>query len=42
MSYIFEFAGNSNNSYLFKTSLGIGYEVKFIPSAYMFGDDKAP
>jgi hypothetical protein len=42
MSYIFEFAGNSNNSYLFKTSLGIGYEVKFKPSAYMLGDDKAP
>jgi hypothetical protein len=42
MSYFFEFRNNFNNSYTFETSLGIGYEVKFKPSAYMLGDDNAP
>jgi hypothetical protein len=42
MSYTFEIINNSSNSYLFKTSLGIGYEVKFKPSAYILGDDTTP
>lgn len=42
MSYSFYFEEDKNNTYAFETSLGIGYEVKFKPSAYMLGDDNAP
>jgi len=42
MSYEFEFRGNLNNSYGFETDLGIVYEVKFLPTSYLLGDETTP
>ncbi|MEZ0483100.1 DUF6169 family protein [Fibrella aquatica] len=35
-SYFYEFSGGDSNAYSFKTNLGIGYVVKFVPSDYLF------
>lgn len=35
MLYSYDFLGGKNNSYVFATSLGIVYEVKFKPSGYI-------
>lgn len=35
-SYDFIFIGGKNNSYVFKTNIGVIYEVKFKPSKYIF------
>jgi hypothetical protein len=34
--YSFEFIGGKNNSYIFQTDAGIQYEIKFVPSGYLF------
>ncbi len=41
MPYSFFFKGGSNNSYVFITKDGIGYEVIFKPTPYLFGDEKS-
>lgn len=41
-SYTFKFLGGSNHLYAFTTDEGIGYEIKFVPSAYMFEDYLEP
>jgi Family of unknown function (DUF6169) len=35
-SYEYRFIGGVNNTYAFKTDNGISYEVKFVPSGYIF------
>ncbi len=35
MSYTFSFIGGKNNSYIFETTNGIVYEIKFKPSPYL-------
>jgi hypothetical protein len=35
-SYSFEFEGGKNNSYVFKTDNEIRYEIKFVPSGYLW------
>lgn len=35
-SYKFDWVGGSNNSYFFTTADAIGYEIKFVPSDYLF------
>jgi hypothetical protein len=34
--YDFRFVSGANNSYLFDTDYGIGYEIKFVPSGYLW------
>ena len=34
--YSFEFEGGTNNSYIFKTDHEIRYEIKFVPSGYIW------
>ncbi len=41
MPYNFIFKGGLNNSYIFITSQGVGYEVIFKPTPYLFGDEKS-
>lgn len=38
-SYPFRFLGKQNNSYLFDTDFGITYEIKFVPSGYIWETD---
>lgn len=40
--YDFEFVGGANNSYSFVTSDKVRYEIRFVPSAYMFEDYREP
>ena len=35
-SYSFEFSGGKNNSFIFRTDFGLQYEIKFVPSGYIF------
>ena len=35
-SYSYEFEGGKNNSYIFKTDYEIRYEIKFVPSGYLW------
>ncbi len=37
--YSFEFEGGVNNSYIFKTDYEIRYEIKFVPSGYIWESD---
>lgn len=37
--YSFEFEGGVNNSYIFKTDYEIRYEIKFVPSGYIWETD---
>ncbi len=37
--YSFEFEGGVNNSYIFKTEYEIRYEIKFVPSGYIWETD---
>ncbi len=41
MPYSFFFKGGSNNGYVFITKDGIGYEVIFKPTPYLFGYEKS-
>jgi hypothetical protein len=34
--YEFDWVGGTSNSYFFITDNDIGYEIKFVPSAYLF------
>lgn len=36
--YPFTFLGGINHTYAFTTDDDVGYEIRFIPSAYMFED----
>ncbi len=40
MHYQYDFLGGKNNSYVFATSIGIVYEIKFKPSSYVQIFDK--
>lgn len=35
-AYDFDFKGGDNNAYLFETDSGIRYQVKFVPSGYLW------
>lgn len=37
-SYEFEFVGGQQNSYSFVTDDKVRYEIRFVPSAYLFVD----
>ena len=39
-SYNYVFLGGINNSYVFETSKGIVYEIKFKPSSYLFSENE--
>jgi hypothetical protein len=41
MNYPFEFENDISNTYLFSTTLGIAYAVKFKPSPYLLGNVSA-
>jgi hypothetical protein len=34
--YSYDFIGGKNNSFIFRTDTGIQYEIKFVPSGYLF------
>jgi hypothetical protein len=38
MFYQYSFIGGNNNSYVFETSIGIVYEIKFKPSPYLLAE----
>jgi Family of unknown function (DUF6169) len=40
MQYQIEYINNENNSYIFKTAVGIYYEIQFKPSYYLLGVEK--
>ena len=37
-TYKFSFLGDNENAYLFETTIGIIYQVKFTPTPYLFGE----
>lgn len=38
MAYDYFFLSGTNNSYVFETSVGIVYEIKFKPTTYLFDE----